>query len=123
VSDTKGRPLALALTPGQVADIRMMPVLLEALPVPRHLVADMAFDADHLRAWLIERGTTPVIPNKPDRSYLHPFDRRRYKSRNAIERMFGRLKDFRRIATRYDRLATNYLAGICIVAAIVYWCR
>ena len=113
----------LALTPGQAADIKMLPVMLRALPAPRHLLADKAYDSDALRAWLIDRGTYPVIPNKDDRKYLHPFDAKRYKRRNAIERMFGRLKDFRRIATRYDRLAQNYLASLCIAAIVVYWCR
>ena len=83
----------------------------------------MAYDADHLRQSLIENGTTPVIPNKPDRKRRHPFDKTAYRARNAIERMFCRLKDFRRIATRYDKLARNYLAAICIVAALAYWLR
>ena len=83
----------------------------------------MAYDGNPLRAWLVARGTTPVIPNKPDRKRRHPFDAERYKARNAIERMFCRLKDFRRIATRYDKLARNYLAALCLAALIACWIR
>ena len=64
----------------------------------------------------------PVIPNKDDRRFLHPFDRKRYRDRNAIERMFCRLKDFRRIATRYDKLAASYLAFVKLVS-IRIWLR
>jgi transposase len=115
--------LVLALTPGQAADIKMLPVMLDAVPAPSHLVADKAYDGDALREWLIARGTTPVIPNNDRRVFLHPFNPKRYKIRNAIERMFSRLKDFRRIATRYDKLARNYLASLCLAAIVSYWLR
>lgn len=123
MSDEKGRPLVLALTPGQAADIKMLPVMLDAVPAPRELLADKAYDSDKLREDLIERGIRPIIPNKDDRKHLHPFDKKRYKKRNAIERMFCRLKDFRRIATRYDKLARNYLASICLAAIVSFWSR
>jgi transposase len=123
LSDDKGRPLVLALTPGQAADIKMLPVMLDALPPAEELLADKAYDSDKVRADLLERGTRPVIPNKDDRKFLHPFDRKRYKKRNAIERMFCRLKDFRRIATRYDKLARNYLAALCLAALVTCWLR
>lgn len=92
----------------------MLPVMLDALPAPRYLCRRQGWslssgrpkagpgDADALRDWLIERGTTPVTPNKDHRKFLHPFNAKRYKSRNAIERMFCRLKDFRRIASQPD---------------------
>ena len=85
------------------------------------LIGDKAYDVDHLRDLLRSRGTTAVIPNKITRVNRHPFDRLAYKARNVIERTFCRLKDFRRIATRYDRLARNFLAGLCLVVAICYW--
>jgi len=113
--------LAFYLTPGQAADITGAVVLVGRLPKATHLLADKAYDADHWRAWLERRRIQPVIPNKANRRLLHPFDRQRYRNRNVIERMFGRLKDFRRVATRYDKNAENYLAGLCLAALICYW--
>lgn len=101
----------------------MLPMMLDAAPPAGELLADKAYDSDAVREDLIERGMRAVIPNKDDRKYLHPFDKRCYKKRNAIERMFCRLKDFRRIATRYDKLARNYLASLCLAALIACWCR
>ena len=75
------------------------------LPAARYLLADKAYDADHWRAWLKRRRIRAVIPNKINRKQPHPFARRRYRHRNVIERMFGRLKDFRRVAIRYDKNA------------------
>lgn len=83
--------------------------------------ADAAYDSDQLRQFLIARGTRPVIPNNPTRKRHHPFDRQDYKLRNLIERMFGRLKDWRRIATRYDKLAANFAAAVALAAIINWW--
>jgi putative transposase len=88
---------------------------------PEICLADTAYDSDALRASLIACGTRPVIPNNPRRKRRHPFDRTAYKMRNAIERTFSRLKDFRRIATRYDKLASNYLAAVAIATIVAYW--
>ena len=77
--------------------------------------------ANHWRESLKAQYLKPVIPNKSNRKAPHPFDRKRYKGRNTIERMFGRLKDFRRIATRYDKLARNFMAGLCLVSLLCYW--
>jgi transposase len=62
-----------------------------------------------------------VIPNKSNRVNRYPFDAEKYKTRNVIERCIGRIKDFRAIATRYDKTARNFLAGVCLVAAIIWW--
>jgi putative transposase len=94
---------------------------LKAAPQPRRLIADTAYDARSLRHWLLERGTQAVIPPNPTRKHPHRYDAEAYKCRNVIERMFCRLKDFRRIATRYDKLARNFLAGILLAAAITWW--
>ena len=83
------------------------------------MIGDKGYDADHLR--VDRRGTTPVIPNKINRKQLFPFDAELYRLRNVIERTFCRLKDFRAIATRYDKTARNFLAGLCLIAALVYW--
>ena len=81
----------------------------------------MGYDSDALRQLLIDRGTLPVIPNNPTRKRFHPFDADAYKLRNLIERANGRLKDWRRIATRYDKLARNYAAAVAIAAIIIWW--
>ena len=88
---------------------------------PKLCLADAAYDSDAIRKELSLRGTTPVIPNNPTRKRLHPFDRKAYRMRNIIERTFSRLKDFRRIATRYDKLARNYMAALQLVSAVCYW--
>jgi transposase len=109
------------LTPGNVADISVAPLLVAALPASALLIGDKGYDANSFRQMLGERETEAVIPSTSSRKKPIPFDRAAYRQRNVIERMFGRLKDFRRIATRYDKLARNFLAGVCLVAALTYW--
>ena len=91
----------------------------------QHFVAEKAEDKSAsqttIRQWLKDRGTNPVIPNRSNRKQPFSFDKKSYKQRHRIENAFCRLKDFRRIATRYDRLARNFLASVCLVAAIVWW--
>ena len=91
------------------------------MPPARLCAADTAYDSDRLRLFLVERGTCPVIPNNPRRKHLHPFDPEAYKLRNLIERMFCRLKDWRRIATRYDKLAANFAAAVTLAAIVTWW--
>jgi transposase len=109
------------VTPGQLGDVRAALVLLSQLPPASACAADRAYDANGLRQFLIERGTTPVIPNNPTRKRFQPFDRDAYKRRNLVERMFCRLKDWRRIATRYDKLARNYASAVTLAAVIIRW--
>lgn len=85
------------------------------------MVCDMAYDARAFREDLASRGTATVIPTNPTRKHQWPIDRRIYKSRNRIERMFNRLKDFRRIATRYDKLARNFASTIALAAVAIWW--
>jgi len=120
--DHAGRPLAFRLTGGNVADITAAAPLLRDTAPSAWLIGDKGYDADHLRALLESRGTIAVIPNKTNRKRLFPFDAERYKWRNVIERTNCRIKDFRAIATRYDKLARNFLAGLCLVTALIYWC-
>jgi len=87
----------------------------------KKLLGDKAYDSAELRQWLKDRGTKAVIPNRSNRKQPFRFDKKSYKQRHRIENAFCRLKDFRRIATRYDRLARNFLASVCLVAAIVWW--
>lgn len=99
----------------------MAPALLARAGQLARLLADKAYDANALRACLQAQGTEAVIPSTSSRANPIPYDALAYRQRNLIERMFGRLKDFRRIATRYDKLARNFLAGALIVAAIIWW--
>jgi transposase len=113
--------VALRITPGQRGDAPIACGLIEPLPPARLCAADTAYDSDRFRLFLIERGTQPVIPNNPTRKNLHPFDPQAYKLRNLIERMFCRLKDWRRIATLYDKLAANFAAAITLAAIVIWW--
>jgi putative transposase len=101
--------------------VRAAAGLLKPLPAPTHLLADTAYDADHFRAFLTERGSTPVIKSNPTRKNIPPFDQHRYKSRNVIERAFSHLKDWRRVATRYDKLARNFRATVLLAAILIWW--
>lgn len=87
----------------------------------RRLVADRAYDADHLRHRLAEQKAEAVIPSTTSRRNPIPYNKRAYRARNRIERMWCRIKDWRRIATRYDKLARNYLSGAYLAAIIACW--
>lgn len=95
--------------------------LLEQLPACALLLADKGYDSDAIRRQIEATGAAPIIPPKVNRCWKPCFSPVLYRGRNAIERMFGRLKDFRRIATRYDRLAQNFLAAVCLAATVSYW--
>ena len=109
------------MTPGQRGDARVALTLIGTLAPPRLCIADAAYDSDGLRRFLAERGTLPVIPNNPTRKRPHPFDPALYRQRNCIERLICRLKDWRRVATRYDKLARNYLAAVHLAAIVTCW--
>jgi transposase len=121
LSDSFCRPLAFALTGGQVADCKGGQVLLDNLTATDILHADKGYDSYAIRCGVAEHGVMPNIAPKRNRRWRPSFSVHLYRNRNAIERMFGRLKDFRGIATRYDRLAINYLTAVCLSAAICYW--
>jgi transposase len=123
LADHLGRPVAFTLTPGNIADISVARDLLDTLAPPKQLLADKAYDADHLRDWLKTRRTQAVIPSTATRRTPYPLDKTAYKRRNLIERMFCRLKDWRRIATRYDRTARNFLSAIALAAILSFWAK
>ena len=110
------------LTPGNVSDIKAAPVLLERAGRMRYLLADKGYDADRLRRSLRDAGAVPVIPGRRNRKRTIHYDKDRYRSRHLIENAFCRLKDFRRVATRYDKLAANFLAMIQL-ASMRLWLR
>jgi transposase len=95
--------------------------LIRRAKAAKRLLGDKAYDSAELRLWLTHRGAKPVIPNRSNRKQPFSFSKRLYKERRRIENAFARLKDFRRIATRYDRLARNFLASVCLVATLVWW--
>jgi transposase len=106
------------LTPGQASDLSQAEPLLENVD-PRAFLADKAYDADRLLLALEQRGIKPVIPPKANRLVQRPCDFALYRERNLVERFFNILKHFRAIATRYDKLARNFLAAVHLVGAIV----
>jgi transposase len=111
----------LLLSPGNINDIVMAPALLVAAGPIKRLIADKAYDANSLRRLLADQGVKAVIPSTASRNRTIPYSKTAYRQRNLIERMFARLKDFRRIATRYDKLARNFLAGALVAATVIWW--
>ena len=121
VTDANGRPISLFMTAGQVSDYTGAAALLDSLPRAQWLLGDQGYDADWFRDALQARGITPCIPGRKTRTEPIRYDKRRYKRRNRIEIMFGRLKDWRRVATRYDRSPTVFLSAIALAATVLFW--
>jgi transposase len=119
VVDALGNPVAVSLTPGQASDISQAAPLLEEV-APDAFLADKAYDADALIETLEQRGIEPVIPPKANRIVQRQTDFALYRERNLVERFFCKLKGFRAIATRYDKLASTFLAAVQFVS-IVFW--
>jgi len=120
-TDALGRPLRFILTAGQKGDVPQAEALLSDLKAG-HVLADKAYDSNALRKFIADMGAQAVIPCNPTRKQLIPYDFTVYKARNVIERCFGKLKQFRRIATRFDRKAIYFLSFIHIAAAMI-WMR
>lgn len=116
-----GRPAVIRLTPGNVSDIRVADDLIGAAGPVRRLIADRGYDANPLRHTLRTTGTIPIIPGRRSRKCRIRHDERRYRDRWRIEAAFCRLKDFRRVATRYDKLAINFLSAVVLAAIIAFW--
>jgi transposase len=115
------RPWVLILTPGNTADCTVGPVCVSLLDGIKELLGDKAYDSNSFRKSLRKDGIRPVIPGRSNRKKRIRHDKQAYKGRNVIERCYCRIKDFRRIATRYDKLARNYFSALCLVAAVVFW--
>ncbi|MFC7556275.1 IS5 family transposase [Pseudoroseomonas wenyumeiae] len=121
VCDEKGRPVVLLLTEGQMSDHKGAALMLDALPSARVLIGDKGYDSDRFRQALTARGIEPCIPSRRGRKRRIPHDRKLYRQRHRIESMFGRLKDWRRIAMRYDRCAHTFMSAICLAATVLFW--
>lgn len=121
VTDAAGHRIRFFITAGQVSDYTGARALMSSLPSADWLLGDRGYDADWFREVLIEKGIKPCIPGRKSRDKPIKYDKRRYKRRNRIEIMFGRLKDWRRVATRYDRSPTVFLSAIALAATVLFW--
>ena len=110
--DSNGLPVRLALSPGEAHDVRLAGKLLSRLKSGSMLLADRGYDADWIRELAMKKGAWANIPPKSNRSAPICFSPYLYRARNRVERFFNKIKQCRRVATRYDRLAANYLAFV-----------
>jgi transposase len=111
----------MLLSEGQMSDYKGAALMIEALPPAKDMLADRGYDADWFRDALTARGITPCIPSRSNRKIPNPHDKTLYRQRHKIENMFGRLKDWRRIHTRYDRCAHTFFSAIAIAATVIFW--
>jgi transposase len=109
------------LSAGQTSDYTGAGALLAKVPQARALLADRGYDADWFRNALTERDILPCIPSRKNRKVAIEHDRDLYRNRHRIENMFARLKDWRRIATRYDRCPILFLSACALAATVIYW--
>jgi putative transposase len=121
VCDGQGRPLVLLLSEGQMSDYKGAALMQGALPRARSMLGDRGYDADWFRAALTAHGITPCIPPRAKRKVQIDYDKMIYRQRHKIENMFGRLKDWRRIHTRYDRCAHTLMSAIALAATVIFW--
>ncbi|CTQ62463.1 Transposase [Roseibium album] len=121
LSDNRGRPIAFHLTGANVPGFTGAEALLPLVPENGVPHGNKGYDSDRIRRTVEARGSLPNIPSRKIRRWKNWFSPHHYKGRNVIERMFGRLKEFRRIATRYDRNARNFLSALCFAATVCYW--
>jgi len=120
ITDADGRPIRFFMSAGQVSDYTGAAALLGSLPKADWLLADRGYDADWFRDALKDKGITPCIPGRKSRERPVKYDKRRYRRRNRIEIMFGRLKDWRRVATRYDRCPKVFLSAVVLAATVMF---
>lgn len=111
----------MLLSEGQMSDYKGAALLLPTLPRAKGLLADRGYDADWFRAALLERGIASCIPPKKNRKIHINYDKTLYRRRHKIENMFGKLKDWRRIAMRYDRCSHTFFSAICIAAIVIFY--
>ncbi len=112
---------SLFLAAGQVSDYTGAAALLATMPPAKALLADRGYDADWLRSALAERQIEACIPSKSSRKIQIPHDKARYRKHHRIENMFGKLKDWRLIHTRYDRCADGFMSAIAIAVTVIFW--
>jgi transposase len=111
----------MMLSAGQMNDQKGASILVPLLPKARELIADRGYDSNPFRKALADRGIAACIPPKKNRKQPIPYDKTLYRQRHRIENMFARLKDWRRIATRYDRCPKVFLSAIVLAAIVMFW--
>jgi transposase len=111
----------MLLSEGQMSDYKGAAQLLDRLPNAKELLADRGYDANWFREALIRKGITACIPPKKNRKAFVPYDPILYRQRHKVENMFAKLKDWRRIAMRYDRCAHTFFSAICIAATCIFY--
>ena len=111
----------MLLSEGQMSDFKGAALMLDALSKASALLGDKGYDADWFRDALQEKGITPCIPGRKIRNKTVKYDKRRYKRRNRIEILFGRLKDWRRVATRYNRCPKASFSAVALAATVIFW--
>ena len=121
LTDVIARPFALMLTPGNISDVSAAPALLEKNRGMRYLPGDKGYDPDRLRRTLRQAGAKPLIPGRQNRKRVIRYDKPRYRDRHLVENAFCCLKDFQRIANRYDKLAANFLSGVALATDVAAW--
>ena len=121
VTDTQGGPIRFFMIAGQASDYTWAAILLRSLPDAEWLLADLGCDADWIREAFMDKGVKPCIPGRKSRATPVKHNKRRYKRCNRIEIMFGRLKDQRRMVTRYDRCLKVFLSAIALAATVLFW--
>ena len=117
--DALGNPVRLLLTPGQASEYGQAKVLIDGF-TPEAVLADKGYDSDAFIEAIRRSGAEAVIPSRRNRLQPRPLDRHLYKARNLVERFFQKLKQFRRIATRYERLARNYQSMLSLVSVVIW---
>ena len=110
----------MLLSEGQMSDYKGAALMIEALPKAKVLLGDRGYDADWFRNALTARGIASCIPSRANRRIKITHDKNLYRQRHKVENMFGRLKDWRRIHTRYDRCAHTFMSAICIAATFIF---
>ena len=121
VCNAQGKPIILLLTEGQMSDHTGARLLLEKLPSGSILIGDRGYDSDDFRTALNARGIKACIPPTKNRKQPIDYDKALYKWRHKVENMFASLKDWRRIAMRYNRCAHTFFSAVCLAATVIFY--
>jgi transposase len=122
-TNAEGLPIGLVITPGQAHDVTAFPALMQEVDCdPQQLLGDKGYDSDAVRQEIGDRGGEALIPTRANRNIRYTVDKAIYGLRNRIERFFNRLKNSRRVATRYDKLIESFAAFV-ILATVRIWIR
>jgi putative transposase len=123
VCDGDGKPVMMVLSEGQLSDHIGAKLLYPQMPAAKHLIGDKGYDSDEFRAALKAKKIKACIPPRSNRKVQHHYSKNMYKQRHKVECMFGKLKDWRRVSTRYDRCAHTFFSAICIAAIVIFYLK